>query len=411
MTAEPTTSTQAPTQIGSAPSTDPAQIQALETAPQGTRIDLLYLDEPQVIAAGMKDMATCIDVMEEVMVLVAQGDYRMAGNSANSHGAQISFPASSPFPTMPVDAPDRRFMAMAAYLGGRFDTAGVKWYGSNVDNREKGLPRSIHMIVLNDKETGAPFAIMSGNLESAYRTAAVPGAAARKLAPENAKVLGIIGPGAMNKSALHSMTVARPSLDTVKIYGRRRITSETFAEYVRENYPQFTTIEIVDSVEGAVRDCDIVSEAVTGLVGSENYPYIDGEWIKPGAFLSLPANLKMDKEYTLSGKARLLCDAKKIYEAWAEEYPAPSHETAFGMIGLYWQDLIDAGELDPERVVNVGDVFAGLAPGREFPEQPVLFSVGGMGVEDVAWGKTVYESAVKMGIGTKLNVWNTPDLA
>lgn len=302
-------------------------------------------------------------------------------------------------------------MAMAAYLGGRFDTAGVKWYGSNIDNREQGLPRSIHLIVLNDKETGAPFAIMSGNLESAYRTAAVPGAAAKKLAPVNAKSLGIIGPGAMNKSAVAAMLSARPTLDTIRINGRRRSTSEAFADYVREHYPQFTTIEIADTVEAAVRDSDIVSEAVTGLVGSENYPYIDGDWIKPGAFLSLPANLRMDKEYTLSGKARLIADAKKIYEAWAEEYPAPSHETAFGMIGLYWQDLIETGELDESRVVNIGDVFDGTAVGREFEEQPVLFSVGGMGVEDVAWAKTVYENAVELGIGSKLKLWDAPDLA
>lgn len=381
-----------------------------ETAPS-TRIEMLYLSEPEVIAAGVKDIGRCIEVMEEVLILVAKGDYRMAGNNANSHGAMITFPPTSPFPAMPLDAADRRFMAMAAYLGGRFDTAGVKWYGSNIDNREQGLPRSIHLIVLNDKETGAPFAIMSGNLESAYRTAAVPGAAAKKLAPVNAKSLGIIGPGAMNKSAVAAMLSARPTLDTIRINGRRRSTSEAFADYVREHYPQFPTIEIADTVEAAVRDSDIVSEAVTGLVGSENYPYIDGDWIKPGAFLSLPANLRMDKEYTLSGKARLIADAKKIYEAWAEEYPAPSHETAFGMIGLYWQDLIETGELDESRVVNIGDVFDGTAVGREFEEQPVLFSVGGMGVEDVAWAKTVYENAVELGIGSKLKLWDAPDLA
>jgi ornithine cyclodeaminase len=118
----------------------------------------------------------------------------------------------------------------------------------------------------------------------------------------------------------------------------------------------------------------------------------------------------MDEAYTTSGKARLIADAKKIYEAWAEEYPAPSHETAFGMIGLYWQDLIDAGKLDESKVVNIGDVFDGTVAAREFPEQPILFSVGGMGVEDVAWAKTVYENAVEKGIGTKLNLWNAPDL-
>ncbi|MFI7398558.1 tyramine oxidase subunit B [Micrococcus luteus] len=378
---------------------------------QDTRIDMLYLSEPEMIEAGVMDIEGCINVMEEVLVLVAEGDYRMAGNTANSHGAMITFPAESPFPRMPKDDEDRRFMAMDAYLGGRFHVAGVKWYGSNVANRERGLPRSIHLIVLNDPDTGAPFAVMSGNLESAYRTAAVPGAAARTLAPEDAKVLGLVGPGAMNRSALDTFLKVRPSLKHVKVVGRRQESGERFAAWARETFPQLETVEVSPDIEACVRDSDMVSVAVTGLVGSENYPYISGDWIKPGAFLSLPANTKMDEDYTLSGKARLVADAKAIYEAWGEEYPYPCHETAFGMIGLYWQDLINDGKLDPAKVADIGDVFTGKEPGREFAEQPVLFSVGGMGVEDVAWGKTVYEKAVELGIGTKLNLWEKPHLA
>ena len=53
---------------------------------------------------------------------------------------------------------------MPAYLGGRFQTSGVKWYGSNIANREKGLPRSILTMILNDIDTGAPLAFMSANL-------------------------------------------------------------------------------------------------------------------------------------------------------------------------------------------------------------------------------------------------------
>ncbi len=67
----------------------------------------------------------------------------MGGEDANSHGSMISFPEEPEFPNMPKDGPDRRFMAMPAYLGGQFDIAGVKWYGSNVENKAAGLPRSI----------------------------------------------------------------------------------------------------------------------------------------------------------------------------------------------------------------------------------------------------------------------------
>ena len=105
-------------------------------------VDFLYLNEEDMVAAGVKDMAGCIEAMEEMFKLMKVGNYRMGGANGNSHGCMVMFPPSSPFPEMPVDGPDRRFMAMPAYLGGVFDMAGMKWYGSNCANKEKGLPHS-----------------------------------------------------------------------------------------------------------------------------------------------------------------------------------------------------------------------------------------------------------------------------
>lgn len=91
-----------------------------------TRIDFLYLSEPDMVEAGVTDFAKCVETMEETLILLADGDYRMAGASANSHGAQINFPDNPIHEGMPANGPDRRFMAMPAYLGGRFNGAGVK---------------------------------------------------------------------------------------------------------------------------------------------------------------------------------------------------------------------------------------------------------------------------------------------
>ena len=115
-----------------------------------TKIDFIYLSEPDMVRAGVTDMPACVDTMEEMFELLYRGDYRMAGANNDSHGALILFPEDSPFPTMPKPTPDRRMMAMPAYLGGRFGTSGVKWYGSNIANRERGLPRSILMFILTD---------------------------------------------------------------------------------------------------------------------------------------------------------------------------------------------------------------------------------------------------------------------
>ena len=130
----------------------------------GQCTEFLYLDEQEMIEAGVLDSARCIDVEEEIFGLLSKGDYVMGGDNHNSHGIMIKFPKESEFPNMPLDGPDRRFMAMPAYLGGRFNVCGVKWYGSNIINPQRGLPRSILMVMLNDPDTCEPIALMSANL-------------------------------------------------------------------------------------------------------------------------------------------------------------------------------------------------------------------------------------------------------
>jgi ornithine cyclodeaminase len=180
------------------------------------KIDFLYLSEEDMIKAGVMDMPACIDAMEEVLAGLCRGDYVMGGANHNSHGSMMSFPDESPFPNMPKNVgTDRRFMAMPAYIGGSFDIAGMKWYGSNVQNREKGLPRSILMVILNDKDTGAPLCFMSANLLSAYRTGAIPGVGAKYFARKDSKPAGFYGPGGMVKKSLAAFLANCPQLDTL----------------------------------------------------------------------------------------------------------------------------------------------------------------------------------------------------
>lgn len=139
-------------------------------------ISFIYLSEPDLLRVGVKDFESCIDTCEEVFKLVSKGDYIMGGAKHNEHGSVISFPDKPAFEGMPSNGPERRFIAMPAYVGGEFRMCGVKWYGSNVKNREKGLPRSILTLELNDPDTGAPVSFMSANLISAMRTGCVPAA-------------------------------------------------------------------------------------------------------------------------------------------------------------------------------------------------------------------------------------------
>ena len=372
------------------------------------QIDFLYLSEPDMIAAGVTDMAECVDTMTDMLALFARGDYRMAGTENNSHGAQIYFPQQSEFEGMPLDAPDRRFMAMPAYLGGDYQMAGCKWYGSNVENKKRGLPRSILMFTLNDKDTGAPLAIMSANLLSAYRTGAIPGVGARYLAREDARVVGIVGPGPMNRTSLESFVAVRPGIDTVKVAGRSQEGVDAFIDWARAKFPQIARFEQVADTEAAVRDSDIVSIAVPSTSGSENYPYVADEWVKPGAFICCSAHLQLEEG--LVQRSRHVADARKIYQAWAAELPAPAHEIV-GIWGINLVDRVRDGRMTPEQFEDIGEIIDGRAPGRQQEDEVFVYSVGGMPVEDVAWATKVYRNAVERGIGTKLNLWETPELA
>ncbi|MBL3587202.1 ornithine cyclodeaminase [Rhodovulum sulfidophilum] len=374
-----------------------------------TRIDFLYLSEPDMIKAGVTDMAACVDCMEEMFGLLHAGDYRMAGANNDSHGAMVMFPAESPFPTMPKPTADRRFMAMPAYLGGRFCTTGVKWYGSNVANREKDLPRSILMFTLNDTETGAPLAHMSANLLSAYRTGAVPGVGARHLARKDAKIAGILGPGVMAKTTLSAFMAACPGIDTLKVKGRGEKSLNDFLAWVAGAFPQITSVTVVESIEEVVRGSDLVSYCNSGETGDPStYPIVRRDWVKPGAFLAMPAVCNID-EGMQAPDIRKVLDNTGLYEAWYEEVPKPAHAT-IPVIGVKFMDMIAEGKMARSDLEDLGAIVAGDAPGRRTDDEIVIMSVGGMPVEDVAWGTVVYRNAVERGIGVKLNLWEEPVL-
>ena len=372
------------------------------------QVDFLYLSEKDMIKAGVKDMAGCVDAMEEMFKLMKVGNFRMGGANGNSHGCMVMFPESSPFPEMPVDGPDRRFMAMPDYLGGKFDMAGMKWYGSNVENKEKGLPRSILMLVLNDKDTGAPLAFMSANILSAYRTGAVPGVGFKYFAKEDAEVIGIVGPGVMSKTALAAAMAVRPGLKKVKVKGRGKDSLERFMEHVKSEYPG-VEVCAVDTIEEAVKDSDIVSVSTSSPTGDPSqYPYIDEAWIKPGAIIESTAALRFDDDFIIN-RARTVTDNIKLYEAWEEEMKPDAYNT-IPIPAVRVMDLIAEGKMKEEQVDDLGDVLMGNIPVHRKEDEIVIYSVGGMPVEDVAWGTIVYRNALEKGIGTKLNLWDIPEM-
>ena len=374
-----------------------------------TRIKFLYLSEPDMIKAGVKNMDQCVEAMEDLLVTLNKGDYVMAGVNHNSHGAQVIFPDDPQFEGMPKNADDRRFMAMPAYLGGKYQMAGMKWYGSNCENKASGLPRSILMMMLNDKDTGAPLALMSANLVSCYRTGAIPGVGAKYLARKDSETVTIIGPGVMGRTCLLAFLSVCPKITTVKVKGRGLRSLHAFEEFVKKECPQIQQVIVCDSMEEAVKDSDIICVTSTAPVKEIDFPYIAEDWVKKGALICLPSAARFDDDFLIN-RCKKVVDNYKLYEAWAEEFPYPSYEMV-QIIGSKFTDYLHEGRIQREDIVDIADIINKKHPGRESDDEIIVYSVGGMPVEVIAWGGTVYRNALKEGIGVELPLWDQPDMA
>lgn len=365
-------------------------------------VRIRFLSEPDMLKAGVLDMEGCLEAVQDAFALISQGDYLMGGPSENDHGHLIWFPEHKKGPRMPEAGPDRRFMAMIAYLGGDYHICGEKWYGSNIANRELGLPRSIHSIILNDPDNIKPLAFMSGNLLSQMRTGAVPGISAKFLARQGAETIGIIGAGMVGKTALLGVKTAVKTLKTAYIYDVFPAASERFATYAKEELG----IEpvIVNTLEEAVKDMDIVHIAASGV----ELPAIDTNLLKKGSLLCLTGAADFVNDDWIED-CQVYADNWKLHQAFIHEMDYPREGIREEI--LSWAPsapVIDAaykGKFSGSRVKNIGDVVIGKSPARENQDDKIIFITSGMAVEDVAWGKKILDRANEQDIGQILTFW------
>lgn len=377
-------------------------------------IDFLYLNEEDMIKAGVLDGARCIETMRDTLSLFGKKDFLLGGPKANEHGLQMNFPQKSDIEGFPLDdGPDRRFMAMPAYLGGRFHIAGQKYYGSNSHNTKHGLPRSILMVTLSDVETGAPKAIMSANLLSAMRTGAMPAMAATYLANKDSRVLSLIGPGVINKCALICYMEVLSNIRVIKLRGSSPNSKTALAmkEFIHENYPQVEEVIICNSLEEACKDADVVSEAMS--VSKEHMEEFKLEWFKKGATVFSMGSF-LYRSYDDFLNTTMVVDNYGMYEKYLSNFKARGPVDELGnkrewvIMGIHFVHLVDTNKVERSKVKNICDIVNGREEGRTSHDEIVMCSIGGMPIEDLSWGYDCYQRALEKGIGKKLKLWDEP---
>ena len=370
-----------------------------------TTLETLLLSEPDMIECGVLDMHKCVKTMIDVFQIYETGDWRMSGKDGCLHGGIVTFPKDRPSFNMPEPTPDRRYVAMCGYLGGRFRACGGKYYGSNRENLSIGLPRSILTAFLNDTDTGAPLAIMSGCLISTMRTGAMPGVANKYLQASTAKTVGIVGAGVISHACCLSLVDTMPNCEHIYVYDLFYEKSVAFCKEMTE----MTGIpaDAVDSMEELVRNSDAISLASSG----QNPAYVKSEWLRPGATILISGGGKLDDELYLDPETTLIVDCHRMHEHSMEAQKLPDGTIGPGarQYSTYqYFKLVEAGKVPFGRAVELSKVVSGKYNPRTNDTHHAVFMSGGLALEDVAWIYEMYQTALRKGVGTRFKFWDEP---
>jgi alanine dehydrogenase len=262
------------------------------------------------------------------------------------------------------------------------DSAGVKVVGDFVDNYKLGLPSELAVLLLFDPRTGIPRAILDASGITDMRTGAVTAIGAKYLARKGAKVLGHIG--ARGTAYWNVRLLDRLfDFDEIRVHSRRPESRNGFAERLSRDLgkPVIATENWRSCVEGA----DIVVEA-SRL--NEPTPMLKTEWIKPGAFV-VPYGTMSAVELSLTDIM-----TKLVVDDWGQ-----CKAGKFGSLRAH----VEAGKLSQATLyAELGQIVAGLKPGRETDTETNLLWHRGLSLSDIALGHAMLAKAERLGIGQRL---------
>jgi ornithine cyclodeaminase len=274
------------------------------------------------------------------------------------------------------------FNVLRGWIGGSIDSAGVKVVGDFVGNYLHGRPSEYSLLALFDPRNGAPKAILDATGITEMRTGAVTAIGARHLAPTRTKVLGHIG--ARGTAYWNVRLLDRLfNFEEIRVHSRRAGSRGEFAERLSAELGK--RVMATDDWRACVEGADIVVEA-SRLSSPE--PHLKTQWIRKGA-LVIPYG-------TMSAVELSLIDImdKVVVDDWAQ-----CRQGKFGALRPH----VEAGKLsDATLHAELGEIVAGLRPGRERDEETILFWHRGLSLSDIALGCAMIEKSSRLGLGQRL---------
>ena len=303
---------------------------------------------------------------ENQIVELVEAAYRLhgAGDSVNPPSCFLRFP----------DRPSARIIALPASIGGQFRVDGLKWVSSLPENVAAGIPRASAVLILNDHDTGYPFACLESSIISTTRTAASAAAAADWLSRGRRRPAraGFIGAGLIARYIHTFLNATGWSFDEIGVHDLSADSAAGFRGYL-EKSGTASRITVHDSAGQLIRSSDLV---VFATIATQ--PHVsDLSWFEHDP-LVLHVSLRDLAPEIVLASANIVDDVEHCLKANTSPHLAEQ---------LTGKRSFLHGTLD--------DVMAGRVT---LPaDRPVVFSPFGLGVLDLAVGKYVYDEVVRSG--------------
>jgi ornithine cyclodeaminase len=266
---------------------------------------------------------------------------------------------------------------MPAYRGGAQSAFALKEIVVAPANPARGLDTHMGGVLLHDGETGELIAVLNASPVTEIRTAAVSAVATRALARPDAQRVAILGAGAQARGHVHAM---RAVLDDpeIRIWSRNLDAAERLAGEVGAT--------VSPSVDAALFGAEVVCTTTAAVE-----PIVEKRWLARGAHVNavgscFPTVRELDTETV--AHSSFFTDRRESCLNEAGDYILAAAEGAIG----------------PDHIkAELGEVLAGMHPGREHEDELTVFESLGIAVEDLASAELVVRRAREQGVGSEVD--------
>lgn len=310
-------------------------------------------------------LRSCIEIESGILAEIE------AGFSALAEG-RVTQP-----PILRVDIPEHHgeLDVKSAYVRG-LDSFAVKMSSGFFDNPKRGLPSGGGMMVLLSSETGRPVAVL---LDNGYltdvRTALAGAIAAKHLAPEQVRTVGIVGAGNQARLQLAALRLVR-DFAHVLVFARDAAKAATYATEVSERYGLHAEVAPLEAV---CRQSDLVVTTTPART-----PLVRAEWLRPGVHVTAMGS---DAEH----KKELEPDALRRADRVVVDVESQSRR------------LGELRSVDDVAPIELGAITGGRQPGRTRPEQITVCDLTGTGVQDTMIARVAHRRCVERQLGTDID--------